>query len=181
MNLLERDTYEVACVLFTLINLRMGWWMPNPRRVDRGENFVLRYLASAAYFYRELFGKAKDTDSHIFLSDGGHFETMGIYELLRRRCKYIFAIDGTLEPARPHQYHFDGVPTAIRRVRVDFGIHVDIDLCPLLRDPVTGFARSHYAVGLIRYPDNANQLSAADAGEENTGILILFKAGLLPD
>lgn len=54
------------------------------------------------------------------LSDGGHFENTGAYELLRRRLKFIVIVDNGSDP----EYGFDDVANLIHRVRVDFGIQI---------------------------------------------------------
>jgi hypothetical protein len=42
----------------------------------------------------ELFGLTDIEKNFVYLSDGGHFENLGIYEMLRRRCRTIVAVDG---------------------------------------------------------------------------------------
>ncbi|UFZ01741.1 hypothetical protein LQG66_20720 [Bradyrhizobium ontarionense] len=56
------------------------------------------------------------------LSDGGHIENFGVYELLRRRCKYIVAIDGEQDP----KMTFGGLTTLQRLAAIDLGVTIDI-------------------------------------------------------
>ena len=41
----------------------------------------------------ELTGSARADTQAIYLSDGGHFDNLGVYEMIRRRCKRILVID----------------------------------------------------------------------------------------
>ncbi|HEY6148164.1 MAG TPA: hypothetical protein VIZ69_10720, partial [Thermoanaerobaculia bacterium] len=103
-------------------------------------------------------------DRPLHLSDGGHFENMGLYELLRRRCRYILVADCGADP----DIAFDDVGNALRRAREDFGVEIDLDLTPL-RPRADGYSAQHLAVGDIRYPNGFR------------GVLILIKPSLLGD
>ena len=124
---------------------------------------------------------ASHKQAMVYLSDGGHFENLGLYELLRRRCKYIVAVDGTGEPSEKQPLRFDGLGLAVRRARVDFGVLVDIDLRPMMRDPGTGHVKSYFAVGLIRYPRKDDGHGSAEKEDEDSGILIYIKGGIVED
>ena len=82
--------------LMTLFDVRLGWWLPNPRydndqlsgnRTEGGPQWSLLYLL------KELLASTTDESKYVYLSDGGHFENFAVYELVRRRCKYIIASD----------------------------------------------------------------------------------------
>ena len=131
--------------LLTLFNVRLGWWMGNPtddkafRRP--GPGVALKWL-----FY-ELLGLVDESSAYLNLSDGGHFENLGFYELARRRCRYIIAIDGEADK----DYRFEGLGGAVRKCRDDFGIDIVINPRPIrLKDDLNGV---HCAVGRIYYPD----------------------------
>jgi len=68
----------------------------------------------------ELFGAASDDSDYVYLSDGGHFENLALYELLRRRCKLIVACDASCDPS----YTFADLHNAMERCRTDFGIEI---------------------------------------------------------
>jgi hypothetical protein len=79
-----------------LLNVRLGYWMRNPstfkdQRIDFGGREVgssLRpYLRSTFYLWLEMFSTLDETNDAVYLTDGGHIENLGIYELLRRRCR----------------------------------------------------------------------------------------------
>ena len=127
--------------LMTMFNVRLGWWLFNPRRsalagasltevpdqVDwPSPRFAPLELA------KELLGMADDTSKYVYLSDGGHFDNMGLYELVRRRCYRIVICDSEQD----EDYFFEGIANAIRKCRVDFGVEITLDQLDCLRpDP----------------------------------------------
>jgi hypothetical protein len=136
--------------LMTLFNVRLGWWIANPRKpkvwTSTGNSptpsFGLRYLLA------ELFGRANDTSKYICLCDGGKFENMGLYELVRRRCTFIVICDAESDA----DYEFEGIGGAISKCRTDFGAEITLDLRPLRRDPITNDSQAHFVEGTITYP-----------------------------
>jgi hypothetical protein len=162
-------TSPALAFLMTVFNLRLGWWLPNTGKPDgalwrkHGPSAGLLFLA------RELLGLTDADSKYTYVSDGGHFENLGIYELVRRRCRYILACDAEEDA----QMAFGGLGLAIERCRTDFGIPIDIDVSQLRRDPSTGLSRWHCAVGRIRY-------GKADAGQPD-GILVYLKASMIGD
>ena len=113
--------------LLTVFNVRLGWWMRNPRRrcipcADESK------LPSSPRFgvlklINELFGQSDDTTSYVYLTDGGHFDNMGLYELIRRRCRTILVCDAEEDP----HLNFEGIGSAIRKARLDFGVEITLD------------------------------------------------------
>ncbi|MFZ1986236.1 MAG: hypothetical protein WAU91_17620, partial [Desulfatitalea sp.] len=164
-NMGYRTTPAIA-FLMTVFNMRLGWWLPNTGVADcelwckQGPRTGLLFLAL------ELLGWTDAGSNFVYVSDGGHFENLGIYELVRRRCRYIVACDAEEDP----KMQFTGLGLAIERCRTDFGIPIDIDVAQLRRDPVTGQSRWHCAVGRIRY-------GQADPGMSD-GTLLYIKASL---
>ena len=96
----DPDTYATksrpVSFLMALLNVRLGVWVPNPRQEPRR----LRWPAWYQLMLREMLGVGlTEKDSRIHLADGGHFENLGLYELLRRRCRYIIVSDAGADPA----------------------------------------------------------------------------------
>jgi hypothetical protein len=143
------SSQPAVAFLMTLFNVRLGWWIANPRKPKIWPSqkkhpapaFGLRYLLA------ELFGLADDTSNYVCLCDGGRFEDMGMYELVRRRCRLIVVCDGEQENG-----DFQGIGGAISKCRTDFGAEINLDLQPLIPDPLTGRSAEHFRVGTIRYP-----------------------------
>ena len=90
--------------LMALLNVRLGWWLGNPGeegektyRYD-GPRLAIRPLLA------EMFGLTTDTNRYIYLSDGGHFENLGLYEMVRRRCRLIVVSDAGCDPKFQFEY-----------------------------------------------------------------------------
>jgi len=145
-NMGSYSTQVGSAVTFLLgsLNIRLGYWLRTT-----GPLALVSWLPGILFF-RELFGQTRsDAESRLFhLSDGGHFENMAVYELLRRRCRYILVADCGADP----DHKFEDLGNALRRAREDFAVEVEIDLAPLRLDSEK-FARQYVAVGDITYPD----------------------------
>jgi len=145
---------RVTAFLMTLFNVRLGIWLPNPATAATEDLALAKPRNSLAALINELIGRTTDTSQAINLSDGGHFDNLGLYEMLRRRCSTIVIIDADTDPDCAM---FD-LGDAIRKASIDLGVTVtmrktmriysramietDKDLDPL------GFA-----IGTIRYRD----------------------------
>jgi hypothetical protein len=144
-------TVKPVVSLLTLLNIRLGYWLPNPA-VARGASWlrrqILRRGAGPMHLWKEARGKLDAKGDLVNVSDGGHIENLGIYELLRRRCKFIIAVDAEADP----NMRFGGLLNLIRFARIDMGITIDIDLEPVRRGE-RGFSLHHGAVGTIDYGD----------------------------
>lgn len=147
--------------LMTTFDVRLGWWIRNPRRLTKiaGAAPIVRgdYRAergSPAFapieLAKELLGRTDDTSTYVYLSDGGHFDNMGLYELVRRRCYRILICDGEQD----ENYVFEGLGMAIRKCRIDFGVEITLsDLKEIRPDQKTFCSQAHFAYGTIRYPE----------------------------
>jgi len=133
--------------LLTVFDVRLGRWCGNPCHPTAwksvGPGLGGRYLVS------ELLGLTNRSSPYVYLSDGGHFENLGIYELVRRGCSTVVAIDAGCDPG----YEFTDLANAMRKCYADFGVVIDIDVSAIR--PVEGgrYVRSHHAVGEIHYPE----------------------------
>lgn len=132
--------------LMALLNLRLGQWLPRP-----AEKKMHRFVWWNSLFAKELFSQVDENDWFVFVSDGGHFENLGVYSLLQRRCRTIIAVDAGADPERK----FEDLAGLIRKARIDFGIQIEIDLSKLHGDPLTKRAERGFAVGKIVYPENS--------------------------
>lgn len=178
-------TMPSLAALMTIFNVRLGWWLPNPGVEklsvlrSRGPRLGLRYLAN------ELFSRTNAKTNYVYVSDGGHFENLATYELIRRRAKFIIVLDGEADPC----YQFHGLGSLVRKCRVDFGVDIQISAHAIqpagakkMRDPqlkadVTlkeRLAEVNYALGLIHYPKHGTQ-------EPRVGLLIYVKSSLVAE
>ena len=120
--------------LLTFLNVRLGFWILRPGYKHRFE------APGFACLIREMTGIAmSEKQKWVNLSDGGHIENMGVYELLRRRCKFIISVDGESDP----QSTFQGHLTLVRHAQIDFGIRIDSKLNELRPDTTSKYSQSH--------------------------------------
>jgi hypothetical protein len=78
--------------LMAALNIDLGIWLPNPRLTSTIAEFPKpRY----GYLFKEILGWYNDSDRFVFVADGGHWDNLGLVELLRRRCATIICIDAS--------------------------------------------------------------------------------------
>ena len=150
-----------VAVLMSLVNLRLGYWVGHPNR-------AMGRLKGRTHFntaWRELSGKLSENRPVLQLSDGGHFENLGIYELIRRRARLIVACDGTADP----EFAFSDFIALLARIEADFGARIVFErsaelpagLDIFMPTDAAGFprntqlARQGFTVGQIRYSDGS--------------------------
>jgi hypothetical protein len=166
--------------LMTLFNVRLGWWLANPRVLaENGEKLDVPrgrltnpYPRPSPHFslfqlVGELLGAVDDTSKYVMLSDGGHFDNMGLYELVRRRCRYIVICDSEEDG----QHKLEGIGMAIRKCRIDFGAEIELDLRPFEQPDEAGCSAAHCVVGTITYPETP----------KDPGIVVYLKSSLTGD
>ena len=112
--------------LMTLFNVRLGAWLPNP---GVGQRWTPAKPSNALLpLFNEMLGRANDQRSDVFLSDGGHFDNLGIYEMLRRQCRRIVAIDAGCDP----EYNYGDLGRALRMASIDLHVTVDF-IAPVIK------------------------------------------------
>ena len=165
-------------LLMSLLNIRLGYWIPHPANTHM---ITPNHFVPGLYDVLGWFGGMGYTERSKFLqlSDGGHFENLGIYELVRRRMRVIIVCDGGADP----KFGFDDLVVALRRIEADFGATIDFGsggggLSPLARlipgkdkESVMKMipAASGHIVGNITYADGL------------PGLLILMKTTIAPN
>ncbi|RCK33944.1 hypothetical protein TH9_05910 [Thalassospira xiamenensis] len=135
----------------TLFNARLNAWLEKPR-VEQNEGAEVKRSSrhkrpGLSYLVREFMANADEHLPCVNISDGGHIENLGVYELLRRRCRYIVAVDGEADP----RMTFHALTNLQRLAYIDMGIYIDAELDEL-RLLESGFSRSHFRFCQIRYP-----------------------------
>jgi hypothetical protein len=184
-----------------LLNVRLGRWLRHPADILRYRNsdrFMRwwRGTPGPIYLLREAFFKSganveeRGADAgpagFVFLTDGGHIENLGVYELLRRRCAVIVAVDAEADP----DFVFGSLVQLERFARIDLGIRITMDWAPIgegsravsenmkkkLRSAKPG---PHVALGLIDYPPSSGDVGKPSAREK--GVLIYIKSSVSGD
>ncbi|OPY74083.1 MAG: Patatin-like phospholipase [Syntrophorhabdus sp. PtaU1.Bin002] len=136
--------------IMTLLNVRLGYWLRNPSCCKDWRNWMFKN-PTWYYMFVEMFGRGlNEKRLNIHLSDGGHFENLGLYELVKRRCRYIIACDASADP----DYSFEDLGKVIEKVRIDFGAKIDIDITLLKaikkKEKISPMA---YVAGEVTYAD----------------------------
>lgn len=156
--------------LMGLFNVRLGWWLGNPGLAgsktfaEDGPNIAILPLLS------EMLGIADDEKRYVYLSDGGHFENLALYEMVRRRCQIIVVSDAGCDP----DFAFEDLGNAVRKIEIDLGVPIRFHgLAALKPRPRNGTdlgpGLPYHAIGEIDYP-------AAD-GSGDKGIILYIKPG----
>ena len=155
-------------MLMGLLNIRLGYWASNPHPEKQPKLTVIPNFFLPGLSEMMLRTNLNEDSWYVQLSDGGHFENLGIYELVRRKAKLIIACDAAADP----DYQFGDLSNALEKVRVDFGVLIDISskklktLIPENSDEqdAVAYARQGFIVADIHYP------------EDDPGILIFMKS-----
>lgn len=155
--------------LLALFNIRLGWWLGNPGPAGVDTYKRASPTVSVGPLIAEAFGLTDSRHPYVYLSDGGHFENLGLYEMVLRRCHCILVVDAGCDPHAT----FEDLGNAIRKIRIDLGIDIELDLDELRRAPGATTCSRHHAIGLIRY-DTVNANTPA-------GTLLYLKASLTGD
>ena len=156
------STSPLVAFLLTMFNVRLAWWFPNPGRRWWSRS---KLPLSTWYLLKEMFGIADETNRFVNVSDGGHFENLGIYELVRRRCRVIIACDAECDS----KLTFGSLGNVIRLCETDFRARIDIDVESIRRGKDSGVSGGHCAVGRITYSNGSR------------GYLIYLKSSLTGD
>lgn len=138
------QSMPTLAALLAFLNIRTGLWIRQP---GRSSSFA---APGFVCLLREMLGVNMSENSNwLNLSDGGHIENLAVYELLRRRCKFILCVDGESDP----QFRFEGLLTLVRHAQIDYGIEIRPDLSELRPKPETGNCQAHGLLCRIKYPD----------------------------
>ncbi len=113
----------VVTFLLALFNVRLGWWLGNPGKAgDKTWNTPGPRFAPSPLF-AEAFGLTDNQHPYVYLSDGGHFENLGLYEMVLRRCHFIVVSDG----AQDSDFTFEDLGNAVSKIRIDLGVPIRFD------------------------------------------------------
>ncbi|MDE3155890.1 MAG: hypothetical protein KGN76_12350 [Acidobacteriota bacterium] len=153
--------------LLTLFNARLGTWLGNPGRAGRRTWRTAEPRQDAAPILREMLGLTTDRSPYVYLSDGGHFENLGLWEMVLRRCRFVLVSDAGCDP----DYTFQDLATAIRQIRIDLGVPIVFDRGLGIDRAHQGQGNPHLAVGRILYRE-------VDGGTAEDGVLVYVKATL---
>jgi hypothetical protein len=175
------STVRVLSPMLALLNIRLGYWMPNPRHLAVQGSVGLqigkltRRATEKLFLLSEMLNLHDEKSSNLFLTDGGHIENLGLYELLKRGCQLIVVVDAEADP----ELAFSSLLKVERYARIDLGVRIILPWEELATRARHAGQRAlqgrhcrfgpHCAVGQITYENGSE------------GVLIYFKATLSGD
>ncbi len=139
-------TNPLMAFYMILFNIRLNVWMPNPN-----PKYTVKMPLWPYYFLKEFLRFNREQDSLLNLSDGGHHENLGVYPLLKRRCRVIIISDAASDP----HYTMKDLANLQRKARIDLGINIELDMTQL-RPNQERYTETHCVKGTIYYPNDKN-------------------------
>ena len=186
-----KHTRRSLTFLMTLMNLRLGMWAPNPNfaalvKEERPDNksrvrwswrsklttfsvrrFPSRPKPGLRYLMYEFMGWHRLDRRYLYLTDGGHYDNLGLIELLRRGCNEIYCFDASGDSMET----FNTLGEAIAIARSDHGVEFDIDPRKMLPNKDDGLAKYGHVVGHFKTPERGGQ-------PEREGTILFVKAAV---
>jgi hypothetical protein len=162
------NSSPIVTLLMALFNVRLGWWLGNPGPAgdetcgEEGPSNAIRP------FITEMFGRTTDDSEYVYLSDGGHFENLALYEMIRRRCRCIVVSDAGCDP----DFGFADLGNAVRKIAIDLGVAISFGKLRGLKarsKDNSVIEGAYYALGMIDYAN------APGGGE--VGYILYIKPG----
>ena len=109
--------------IMTLFNARLGAWLGNPGVAGAKTWRHEGPKSAVSSLVKEAFGRTDDESSYVYLSDGGHFENLGLYEMVARGCRQIVLLDSGCDV----NFIYEDLGNALRKIRIDLGIQIDFE------------------------------------------------------
>jgi hypothetical protein len=109
--------------VMSLFNVRLGAWLGNTNAEGDKTHHLPGPRQALSPMLGELFGYTTPDFNYVNLSDGGHFDNLGLYEVVLRRCRYIMVSDAGCDP----EAKLGDLGNVIRKIRIDFGIPIKFE------------------------------------------------------
>jgi len=160
---------SLTAFIMAIFNVRLGAWLGNPRGAEDATDWRNDGPRKGwRLFLQEILGRTNETDTFVYLSDGGHFENLGLYEMVRRRCHTIVVSDAGEDP----ECSLEDLGNALRKIFIDLGVKIEFDHVEVRkRDPGVPKSGVYCAVGRIAYPEAGAQ----------PGTIVYIKPGIYHD
>jgi hypothetical protein len=154
---------SVVTFLMSLFNIRLGWWLGNTGKMGDQKSY-LGFGKKAFYtkpspsvailpLINETLGRTDEDKRFLNVTDGGHFENLGLYEMILRRCRFIILSDA----AADEHFTYGEISNAIEKCKVDLGVDIKFngEIKIYARSVANDYVdtRQRYAVAEIKYPE----------------------------
>lgn len=160
-----------------LLNVRVGFWLRNPALITTQKTIARLREFFTLYFLYELIADLREDSWNVYVTDGGHLENLGAYELLKRRCRIVLVVDAEADP----KMTFGSFIELQRYARIDLGIRINLPWEKIAETTlriseevakggtITTGNGPHCAIGYIDYPDGGH------------GVIVYIKSSLTGD
>lgn len=143
------NSAPATAFLMTLFNVRLGAWLANPaveskEAVRAGPTSALKPLLT------EALGLTDAKSANVYLSDGGHFDNLGIYEMIRRRCRYILVVDADAD----EKFAFEDLARSVRFAAIDLDAEIEFESIKMKRRDEAKLDSETFAIGKITYAES---------------------------
>lgn len=143
------NSAPATAFLMTLFNVRLGAWLANPCADIQAEEVKAGATSALKPLLTEALGLTDAKSENIYLSDGGHFDNLGIYEMIRRRCRYMLVVDADADD----KFAFEDLARSVRFAAID--LDAKIEFAPIkMKNVREATATSDtFAIGKITYAE----------------------------
>ncbi len=168
---------KLLSIIMTITNARLGFWVANPLKL-KARNIVWW----PTYFFYELFSLIGTGNRKLNISDGGHIENLGVYELLRRNCRLIISVDAGADP----NFSFADLENLTIRARNELGLDIRFkkNMIPenvIRPKPSHGYSEKRFAIAdIVKIweeikPKDNNDQPILDKDGQKIEVLINYK------
>ncbi|MGI3899923.1 MAG: patatin-like phospholipase family protein [Janthinobacterium lividum] len=170
----------LTAFVMTLFNVRLGAWLPNPAWSDPDPKFLQTADADGiSPMLDEIVGHSDDVDRYVYLSDGGHFDNLALYEMLRRRCRFMVVVDAGQDAS----YAYADLSMLIQHASIDFDIKVDFASVQQVGETSLQPAGT---LANVTYPEISDELDEQGkivkiGQKQQKGTILYLKPWLAPD
>lgn len=129
-----RGTTMSLALFMGFVNVRLGYWWDSgileserpgrypPAIWRRIKRLPTKLFGAQSMLLSEWRGRFRGPSQWLwYLSDGGHFEVTGLYELLRRRVRFMIVTDAGEDP----DYQWGDLARLMQQAREDFGAEIN--------------------------------------------------------
>ncbi len=163
-------------LVMSLLNLKLGYWASNPHKKHH-TNWPANHFVPGSYSIGNAIGifGFRENRTFVQLSDGGHFENTGVYELVRRRLRLIVVCDGGADP----DTSFSDFQTTVRRVEDDFGALIEVDETESPNKVVPTIKKDLHYPKDRKYAEQGFMRGTVTYADGTTGTIIYLKTTLI--
>jgi hypothetical protein len=161
---------KAVSLLMALLNVRLGYWIPSPKRKSQRARTPSHFRAM---LYEVVPSGYRETKPYLQISDGGHFENLALYELVRRKCRVILVLDGAADPG----FAFGDLQVVTRRIAADFGALIEWDEDRAFEDMIPKHD-GDYPQG-VKVADRGHALATIRYASGGTSTLVYMKSTMI--